>query len=279
MAPIVIPTLQCLSCTSLPPTNTPTLDYAKLGLPSPTSTPTLDYAKLASHYLTPFTPHPRPTLTGFPSWTPTSKPVDIWANIKIRKLLSAPPSAPLAIDYCGISSGQFNFAPRPCEPNSLSSYIQTITDLMNSIDGNSKLYTQAVNSWTPNGRNIVGETWLIKDNVESSGQPVLLASVPVYFRVDMPICCGQIILLFEKRGNLYKPVYLVAVIADNQSGITIALMDDLNNDGYEEVGLESTSCGSACATDVEIREWDGQNWRDEGWLHSDMNPQISTLDH
>src|SRR5258708_24130575 len=271
-------TLPCLGC---PPTTTPTLNYAKLGLPSPTSTPTLDYSQLASHYLTPFTSVPTLTAfaaTVFAGWTPTSKPFDPLAQVVARQLpQSWRPTAPSAIP----ATDTFAHPDDPYSPSWQSAYVQAMTDLMNWTNADEKQYALAVDNWSPQGALNFDTSWLLKYDFDSDGQPEWLASAPLYAQGNLygvPYCCGQMLLLFEKAEKVFRPMYILRVGFWNSPPDRVVLVQDLNNDGYPEIVTEGIDCGTSCSTYFLIGEWDGQSWRNEGYMNGDFTSQVSFLD-
>lgn len=250
-------------------TASPTLDYAALGLPSPTATPTFDYDRLASYYLTPFTPIP--TMTGFAPQIPTVNVKDLLPNVEIRK---ATPQFP-PVSEVGSSANQDN-------SEWLLAYIQTATDLMNYTDADQELYLQYVEDWQPMALKYSPDDWFIEKDFDNDGQVEWLTSIPVRFGDDGINRCGfefshfgycpRFFFIFEKIDSSYYPkqAWGPSPTSWNVAESRVALIDDLNNDGVQEMVFRADPCGAAvCSTYLSVMRWNGQIWEWIGHIGND----------
>ncbi len=231
-------------------TSTPTIDYARLGLPSPTHTAAPDYASLASHYLTPPTPTATPSR---PTWTPEPTPRDPLAGIVARKLpAGGQQTAPPVL--AAWNSGDWLLEP------SAQANLQAITDLVNFTDGDRDLFLKYVESWsTPDRYYSIGAVWLLRDDFDGDGQPEVLASTLAYLDSKEMPCCERFIMLFDRAGGVYRPVHLDTQF-EFHAYTDLLLEQDLNRDGYLEVVWRTVSCGTACGQSLVIGTWDGRAW-------------------
>jgi hypothetical protein len=254
-------------------TATSTLDYAALGLPSPTATPTFDYDGLASFYLTPFTP--RPTPTGFVPQTPTANIPNMLSSVVIKKVTPQPPPIRKTKDNNG---NYINFYQNEAEW--VPVYIQTATDLMNYTDADQKLYLQFIESWMPTATKYSPDDWFLKRDFDNDGQVEWLVSIPVRFEDDGINRCGfeashfgfcpRFFFIFEKIDNIYYPKFVFKPTDLLISESRVALIDDLNNDGIQEIIFRADPCGAAvCSTDLSIGRWNGQRWEWIGHIGND----------
>jgi hypothetical protein len=249
-------------------TVTLTLDYGALGLASPTFTPTFDYDDLAEYYLTPFTPWPTPT--GIPSSTPTANIPNMLSSVVIQKV--SPQFPPIK---------EINYEGRPQDANEwIPAYIQTVTDLMNYVDGDQELYLQYVKSWVPTALDYSPNDWFLEDDFDNNGQIEWLVSIPIRFPADGVDRCGfrishygycpRLFLIFEKRGDAYYPKHIFEPGELNFNESRVALVKDLNTDNTKEIVFRADPCGAAvCSTSLRIGNWNGQQWEWLGYIAND----------
>lgn len=84
---------------------------------------------------------------------------------------------------------------------------------------------------------------------------------------ETAVICDRLILLFEKRSNLFTPVHVFTSYSDSMWFNTPSLLhvDDMNKDGLPEVVLESKWCGaSTCGSWFYVGSWDGHAWHNYG---------------
>lgn len=255
------------------PTSTP--DYAALGIPSPTSTPTFEYDRLSYFYLTPFTP--MPTFTGLPPQIPTASVQDILANVLVRKATPELPPLKIAKDENGNSISFYQN-----ESEWILGYAQTATDLMNYTDANRELYLQYVENWQPMAFKYSPVDWFIEKDFDNDGQVEWLVSIPFRFEDDGINRCGfefshfgycpRNFYIFEKIDGSYYPkqAWGLRLTSLNFNESRIALVDDLNNDGTQEMIFRADPCGAAvCSTYMFIGRWNGQIWEWVSYIVND----------
>jgi hypothetical protein len=235
--------------------------------PSLTSTPTMDYPALVSQYLTPFTPYPFPTRNpNQPTAKPTATDID-WLKPVVEKKLPAnwTPTPPPLAQRASISNyDEFNERNFPVfAPNWVTDHIQAATDLMNFTHADEKSFVKYVDAWTSDIYSLHWErTWFLKNDLDHDGQFEWLVSIPAYNESPQIFCCQQIMILFEKQGDVYQPVYFKVERSGSYHVIwQILQISDLNQNGYLDVVTSTKSCGSACGSHINIGEWDGQKWR------------------
>ena len=223
--------------------------------------PTLDYVNLATHYLTPFTPFP--TTRVYSASTPMPTPNSL-SHMYSRRLPSnwtptPPPIIPPLPPF-----PESPLTPRPTPTfDYTAGFIQGATDLMNLTDADEGFFVQYVDAWAPGGKVMSGASWILKDDFDNNGQAEWLVSVSTY-RADWQAggYYSQLIILFEKSGDIYKPMHYEDEVSATRGGPTkVLLVDDLNKDGHQEIVLSSLNCGaSTCSQILEIDSWDGRTW-------------------
>lgn len=263
----VFPITETARASKSPPiTQTPRPSLVPTSTKTPAPTATMDYPRLVAIYLTPFTPYP--TRTRDPNQptqstpTPTATAIDPLKLVIAKKLpanwIPTPPRLVKPNDSV-FGDGLF----REYIPAWITGHIQAATDLMNFTHADQKSFVKYVDTWGPDVQSSRWRTtWLLKNDLDHDGQPEWLASIPIYTE-DPELCCAQMMIVFEKKGDVYQPVYYKKSDGSAFHGNWQTLqVSDLNRNGYLDVVTSTTTCGVACSTTLNIGEWNGQKWQD-----------------
>ncbi len=162
-------------------------------------------------------------------------------------------------------------APAPRYNDSLSwlrDYLQWVTDLLNSVDGNLELVLAELIYPTAEG---AGDRplylWAEQIDLDDDGVPEVLLSIPDPEQLCDPGFCPAYLVIFTQEQGLYRPR---AFITDPNPVFTWLKMNscrvervaDINADGHTEVMLTTEMCGAhTCYTGFIIGRWNGQRWQ------------------
>lgn len=296
--------LMMIGCESerIAPTSTrlmPTLtEHSTAPLPTLTiATNTPDPYPPPSPISSPAYPPPGSTQIPLPTLTPSPIPPTV-ATITPA---SAAVWVPLLDGYFNPSSELPPVSPPPWEKGMdrqafIRSYVRTVTELVNWVNGDAAAYVSQVQAWTSvNEEPIPAQIWFEMTDMDGDGNEEIITSFPIIYEAQLngpgtpletyvmcgpSLCLGQV-LLFEQLEDMYLPVYRFGY---NQNWEWLSMpqlvtIRDLNDDGLPEIAMTESWCGaSVCGKDLTISQWDGERLRflDSGKCPSEFMAVNST---